>query len=372
MTTATHDRLVSVVIPAHNAAPYLRRTVESVLAQTHSELEVLVIDDGSEDATSVIAWGLARQDGRIVLRRQEKAGVAAARNHGIREARGDFIATLDADDLWQPTKIEKQLARFGRASSSVGLVYCWSSLIDENDRIVGYVRPFDRRTMEQTEGRVMVPLVYKNFVGNGSAPLIRRECFERAGLYDASLLRRGAGGTEDYDMYLRLAERYEFAVVPEFLVGYRQAASTMSTHVQAMKRSHELVLTAVFERHRDLPRYVRRWSRAHCSTVLASKCLQGGSPTQASRWAIHALVLDPTTLLRPGRWRRMARVRARDPSPLGRGRTPAVIEFRGDDPAAVRGPEGARRLDLLSDMVERRRWKRLMKVRLDSATVLTD
>src|SRR5262245_28337071 len=117
--------LVSVVIPAYNAEAYIATSLRSVTAQTYRNLEIIVVDDGSRDATATIVRSLAADDPRIKLQQQQNAGVAAARNRGIEASSGDLVAPLDADDLWQPSKIERQVAVMQRGSPKVGLVYAW-------------------------------------------------------------------------------------------------------------------------------------------------------------------------------------------------------------------------------------------------------
>jgi glycosyltransferase involved in cell wall biosynthesis len=101
--------LVSVTIPAYNAAPYIRQTLESVLFQTYRNLEVIVVDDGSQDETGRIVEYAAKNDDRVILLRQPNQGVAEARNAAIKKSRGEYIAPIDADDLWHPEKIERQV-----------------------------------------------------------------------------------------------------------------------------------------------------------------------------------------------------------------------------------------------------------------------
>ena len=105
-----HTELVSVIIPAFNAAEHIRQTLNSVLAQTYQAIEVIVVDDGSADATGAIVEEFVKKDARFQLVRQSNAGVGAARNTAIRKARGKYIAPLDADDFWFPEKLEKQVA----------------------------------------------------------------------------------------------------------------------------------------------------------------------------------------------------------------------------------------------------------------------
>jgi glycosyltransferase involved in cell wall biosynthesis len=128
--------LVSVIIPAYNEAATIERTISSVRSQTYSNLEMQVVDDGSTDETAAIVQRLAGIDHRIMLLRKPNGGLSSARNYGIAHAGGEFIAPIDADDLWHPDKIKKQMAVMRDGGDQVGLVYCWSRAIDERDRVL--------------------------------------------------------------------------------------------------------------------------------------------------------------------------------------------------------------------------------------------
>lgn len=127
--------LVSVAIPAFNAAEMIDEMLQSVRGQTYRCLEIIVVDDGSIDQTAEIVRQHIAQDQRIRLNKQENSGVATARNRGISEAIGYYVTPIDADDLWRPEKIERQMAALHRAGKAVGLVYTWYALIDANSRI---------------------------------------------------------------------------------------------------------------------------------------------------------------------------------------------------------------------------------------------
>lgn len=235
--------LVSVIIPLHNGAVTVERTLSSVLRQTWTNLDIVVVDDGSTDEGPTLVAKLQAGDPRIRLLHQANAGVAAARNHGAAEARGDYLAFVDADDLWSPDKIADQMAAMQAGGPSVGLVYTWAALIDENDRIYSLAhRP-------EAEGWVLRDLCRANLVGNGSSPLIRREAFDAVGGYDGSLHERGAQGCEDLMIYLRIAELYEFRVIRRHLTGYRVSRGNMSSNALRMLRSCELTLESFRDRH---------------------------------------------------------------------------------------------------------------------------
>jgi len=122
-TSTIEAPLVAVVIPVYNAASTLAHTVQSVTNQTYRNLEILLVDDGSSDASPEIAQRLAEQDARIRVIRQANQGVAATRNNGAHAAKADYIAFLDNDDLWHPTKIEKQLSILIERGPDYGFVY---------------------------------------------------------------------------------------------------------------------------------------------------------------------------------------------------------------------------------------------------------
>ena len=202
--TELHSHLVSVVIPAYNAEATIDDTLRSVRSQTHRDLEIIVVDDGSTDRTTSVVKTHAAIDGRVTLIAQENAGVAAARNAGWRSARSALIAFVDADDLWAPTKIERQLEVILSGGMRVGLVYTWWALIDEHNRIRCKVQGRD------IAGDVLEQTLMGNFVGHASSPLIRRQALVEAGGFDSGLRDAGIHGCEDLLVYHRIAEAVSF------------------------------------------------------------------------------------------------------------------------------------------------------------------
>jgi glycosyltransferase involved in cell wall biosynthesis len=235
--------LVSIVIPAYNAAATLDETLQSVRSQTYRALEIIVVDDGSTDDTRAIAERHAAVDNRVQVFTQDNAGVAAARNAGWRRARSDLIAFLDADDLWAPTKIEQQIDALRRRGQGVGLVYCGSVRINSEGVVT------DRWEVPRCEGDVLERLFVTNMVENGSAALVRRQALIDANGFDSELRAAGAEGCEDYLLWCRIAETYQFAVVPEHLVGYRNLRQSMSSNCPRMLKSWMLVRDEMLARH---------------------------------------------------------------------------------------------------------------------------
>jgi glycosyltransferase involved in cell wall biosynthesis len=224
---------VSVVIPAYNAMTYLPETVKSVLQQTFTDYEVLIINDGSSD--QIVEWVSQVTDPRVRIVSQQNQGVSAARNTGIAQAQGEYIAFLDADDLWEPTKLEKQL-RCLEANPSVGLVYTWTALIDQ------FGQPTRRVWVSHVEGKVWEQIVVDDMISNGSSPMVLRRCFETAGVFDPNI-----SSSEDRDMWTRIAAHYPFAVVKEFLTLYRRHPHNTTNKRQKMIQDLRQVIEKTFQ-----------------------------------------------------------------------------------------------------------------------------
>jgi glycosyltransferase involved in cell wall biosynthesis len=291
--------LVSAIIPAYNAAGTIGKTLESVLLQTYQNLEVVVVDDGSTDGTASIVEKFAERDQRVILIQQSNAGVAAARNRALQAAHGEFVAPIDADDIWYPRKIEKQVKRILSAGADVGLVYAWSAHIDEEGGLTGGFNAGNR------EGSVLIDLVYRDLIGNGSVPLIRRACLDAIGGYNSSLRDRDAQGCEDWDIALRIAERYKFLVVPEILVGYRQVFGGMSSLGLTMEKSYNLTAEYIKRNHPEIPEIVYQWSKADFLYYLAQGARQGGKQGRALVCLLRAAMLDPESMMNKDRFYRI-------------------------------------------------------------------
>ncbi|MBD2464446.1 glycosyltransferase [Oscillatoria sp. FACHB-1407] len=239
--------LISVIIPAYNAADTISETIASVLNQTYSNLELIVIDDGSQDATVDIVTAIA--DPRIQVFSYPNSGVAISRNRGLTHATGDFIAFLDADDIWTPDKLEAQRQAL-QANPNAKVAYCWTDWIDHNSDRIG---PCCHIT---ANGNVYAALLLSCFVVSGSNPLIAREAILDVGGFDETLT-----ASQDFDLYLRLAARYEFVAVPSPKVLYRRLPNSMSTNLKRWETTSLLVREKYFEKAPEpLPRSLRRHS----------------------------------------------------------------------------------------------------------------
>jgi glycosyltransferase involved in cell wall biosynthesis len=283
--------LVSVIIPAYNAEAFIEITLKSVISQTYKNIEVLVVDDGSLDRTVEIVKSIAMEDKRITLLQQSNAGVAAARNQAIAHSKGEYIAPIDADDIWYPENLEKQVQCMLSSEQSVGLTYAWSAHIDEEGLLTG------RYDYSRQMGKVYIPLIMTNFVGNASACLIRRSCLQEVKGYNCRFKAENAQGCEDWDIYLRIAENYEFKVVPDFLIGYRQRISSMSSNLPVMLKSYILVIADVQTRYPEIPSIIYQWSASIYYMYLSYKNREAGKHWSCLICLYESINLDNLSLL---------------------------------------------------------------------------
>jgi glycosyltransferase involved in cell wall biosynthesis len=278
--TELRSHLVSVVIPAYNAEGTIDDTLRSVRSQTHRHLEIIVVDDGSTDRTTSVVKAHAAIDGRIILITQENAGVAAARNAGWRSARSALIAFVDADDLWAPSKIERQLDVILSGGPRIGLVYTWFALVDEDNRVRCKVRGLN------IAGDVLDHTLMGNVVGHASSPLMRRQALVEAGGFDSGLRDAGIHGCEDMLLYHRIATRFHFGLVPEHLTGYRVASGRMSSDRPRMLRSFRMVANEMKLGHPERTEKVEKGTRMYL-LFLISEAL--GSRDFGQVWSLLSL-----------------------------------------------------------------------------------
>jgi glycosyltransferase involved in cell wall biosynthesis len=231
----TDQPLVSVVIATYNMAQYLPKAIDSVLAQTWKNLELIVVDDGSTDNTAEVMEPF-KSDPRVRYLPTENQGQPRAKNHGLNEAKGDFIAFCDADDLWSPKKLAIQMPFF--QDSQVGVVYSEVSYIDQNGAPLEKNIPYDRYS-----GQVTEQLVVKNFVPFGTA-VIRRACVEKNGAFDEDL-PMGI----DWDLWLRYSIDWHFRYASDITYIYRIWPGQMSKNYRGRYENAFLILNKFIEAH---------------------------------------------------------------------------------------------------------------------------
>ena len=275
--------LVSVVIPNYNCSAFLPAALESVFAQTYPNVEVLVVDDGSTDDSLRV---LERYVDRVRVLRQPNGGVSAARNHGIRESRGELVALLDADDLWERDKLAKQVPLF--ANPNVGLVYCAVEYVDEAGKSLGTNHTGRRgrvlRSIALLEGTIVL--------AGGSTAVVRRECFDRAGLFDPEL-----STAADWDMWRRIACHYEIDVVREPLMRYRLRPSSMHRNIAVFEHDMLHGFARMFaDPAASEVHGLRRRAYATLFLMLSGSHLHAGNWVRSLRYAARSIVTWPPTL----------------------------------------------------------------------------
>ena len=244
MDPTINDNTVSVLVPCYNAQMYLSEALDSALAQTHQPIEIIVVDDGSADDSAQIVRDYAQRypDRGIQLIQQANAGEPSARNAGIRAATGAWIAMLDADDWWEPPKLEKQLAAAQEAGPQCVLIH------------TGVVHHFpdgrvERKNLEapaRRTGWCTEALLEPTSIGHPSI-IVRRNALEQIGGYDKSFLQAC-----DIDLYFRLSAVGTFAFVPEHLFHYRIHPNQMSASQVDQIGYHHRAARQFFATHPDL------------------------------------------------------------------------------------------------------------------------
>lgn len=296
---------VSVVIPAYNAERFIRQTLDSALAQTYRDFEVVVVDDGSTDATAQIVESCGPPV-RCIW--QENAGPSAARNRGVREARGAFVAFLDADDLWLPEKLAEQMPLFD-ADARVGLVYCRFERMDECGE------PLPTEPWPAPTGSVYYQMLERSYVP-ASCAVVRRACLERVGGFPEDM-----SWAEDWHLWIRVARHYEYGFADKVLVRHRETAGGLWSMGE---KAHRGVLEVLARTARETDdrqtkaicrRMTRRARRNHGIGLLREGQWAAGRKALGraiARWPFDAVALAafgatllPAFLRRPliGAWR---------------------------------------------------------------------
>lgn len=225
----SNSPLVSVVIPTYNRAAMLGESLTSVLAQSHRNLEVIVVDDDSSDDTEEVVAAI--KDSRLrFVRHDANRGAPAARNTGIEHSHGEYIAFLDSDDRWEVSKIERQLQCFAESSLETALVYTGLQKVDSKGRVLAYRQPTHR-------GKLYRRLLTENVVGSTSTVMIKKEALQEVGGFDPELPAR-----QDLELWLRIAKSYSIECVPDPLVVYRVHDASISADSDKRIRGSEMVL----------------------------------------------------------------------------------------------------------------------------------
>ena len=226
---------VSIIIPTYNRAYLVGRAINSILNQTFQDFEIIVVDDGSTDNTEDVVKRLG--NGSInYIKHKENKGRSAARNSGIKAAKGEFIAFQDSDDEWLPEKLEKQIEAFKNVLPEIGGVYTGFWRIESNKKSYVPSNKFAKK-----EGDIYGALLKENFIGI-PVTLIKKECFKKVGLFDEKL-----PALEDWELWIRISKYYQFKYVAEPLtISYCQADS-ISIDSNSLIEAYKLILKSHFD-----------------------------------------------------------------------------------------------------------------------------
>lgn len=285
---------VSVIIPTYNRSRLLGETVESVLAQSFTDFECLIIDDGSTDDTGEVAREMAARDARIRLYIRKNGGGAAARAYGLSQARGEYVAYLDHDDRWAEEKLALQVEALD-GDPECGLAYGRVSLYKQNGDYFGELPVRYRWGAVQRE-----LIVSQNFLGTYSNPMVRRELLARVGGPDPAV-----GMSDDWDLFIRLAGETRFGFINQRLVLYnvgneasqsRDLTAAMLSEINVLNKHRELIRRMDPVSRFRLAFNMRR-RRAAMFRMSGWQAHHRGDLQAASGFYRKAALMDPTVFL---------------------------------------------------------------------------
>jgi glycosyltransferase involved in cell wall biosynthesis len=245
-------KTIDVIIPVYNGLPYVLITLRSVINQTLKPDRILVVNDGSNDKTveEIEKIQKAEPEANILIINKKNGGHSSATNEGIRHSSADFIGLVDADDVWLPTKLEKQMRIFETSDiSNLGVVYTDYASIDQNNRIINIPGfQLDKTARGSIFKRLLID---GNLIaGSNSAVLVKKECFQKTGFFD-EFLRCG----EDWDMWIRISQNYSYDYVPEVLVHIRRHPQNLSNVPMIHLKSNLYILQKWVEKLHELGGY---------------------------------------------------------------------------------------------------------------------
>lgn len=279
--------MVSIIVPAYNHAVYLTFTLQSILAQTYTNWEAIVVDDESTDNTSEVVAQFA--DPRIRYIWQKNLGMAGARNTGIHAARGEFISFLDDDDMWYPDYLSSVTTKLLEYPDA-GACYTGSQMVDS-----------DGLPLYQQNTKVVLPVqMFDSLIERGFFPpcsvTVRRTCFENLGVFDQNLQ-----GYADWDMWLRIVQEYQFIGVPQVLVKYRIHSGGLSSNIQHMFTDNLKAVEKHFGPQEGLIQSwpaLRRRAYGYAYLTAALGYIAENETDEGWRYLTQAVILYPAILQR--------------------------------------------------------------------------
>lgn len=289
---------VSVIIPVYNVERYVAAAISSVLKQTFADFELIIVDDGGSDASMEICRAFQEKDKRIRIVEQKNRGLAGARNTGIRNARGKYIALLDSDDLWYPGKLAVHIYHL-RMNRDVGVSYCPSELIDESGKALGMCQTPKLKNITVRD------VFCRNPVGNGSAPVFRREALDavkfadnRHGEMEFHWFDEDFRFSEDIECWMRIAclSRWRFEGVAAPLTKYRIVTGGLSANSDAMYEFWTRMHDKVQAYAPDIAAKYGSHARAYQLRYYARRGVHARSPSMGLKYFMRALKAWPGML----------------------------------------------------------------------------
>lgn len=233
---------VSIITPTYNSSLFIKRTVESVRAQTFTDWEYLIVDDHSTDNTTELIGEFIRQDPRIKLLQtsQNSGGPATPKNVGVERAVGQYIAFLDHDDEWLPEKLAEQLKIFDNSKDEkLGVISCFLNIRDNDGKLL-------YKHKKNYRGNIIERLANGNFIVTSSCVVIKTEIFKEVGLFDIDFKT-----SDDWDMWLRISKAgYHFDYEPKYLINY--ISHGLNAHMENNNRNDQKEFILLYNKHKDL------------------------------------------------------------------------------------------------------------------------
>ena len=292
---------VSIIMPIYNVASTVNESIDSALAQSFSDFELIIVDDGGPDNSYELCVARAEQEPRIRIIRQKNKGLAGARNTGIEHARGEYLAFLDSDDLWTSDKLERHVKLLDR-NPEIGLSYNGSEFIDDESNSLGIFQT------PKTENISAGDVITRNPVGNGSAPVIRAETMREIRFIDVngdinyfdSSLRQ----SEDIECWVRIitTTKWNFSGIDAPLTKYRVNEGGLSANVDKQFDSWISAFTKMQEYAPEVTAKYGNLAKAYQYRYLARRAIRSNDRSNAFRLCMKSLATSPGILLRePGR-----------------------------------------------------------------------
>jgi glycosyltransferase involved in cell wall biosynthesis len=279
--------MISIVIPAYKAEKYIEETIRSVMQQTITDWEMIVIDDGSPDKLGDVVKKIQLENSRIQYVKQKNGGVASARNHGFRLSKGSYLAFLDADDVWLPDNLELKIEKF-KQDAKIGLVHSDTAIIDENSRTTGEVK-------SGKEGELLEDLLF--WKGTNVMPpsgiLIKRDVLLDVGLFDEEL-----SNSADQELYFRVASKYKIGRVDKVTWHYRVHHTNMHKNIKLMESD----LLKTYQKASQNKLFKSHWFKLSCYSKMfrilgASWWKDGNSKIKGAYYLLKSFLYNPLVFI---------------------------------------------------------------------------